>query len=152
MTVHVWTISCFLYAVCLSIQGFVSTKRIIYISLRYNRGFALGLVQEAEADTHPPFSLWNFFFFQFVTRLYYANIALNQQFKHSFKSTAAPLYNFAGQYKAWICFIKMTTQGSRVKRFLVLNESQLTSSVSFTRRICSRRSCRSLNVDCAVME
>lgn len=28
----------------------------------------------------------------------------------------------------------------------------LTSSVSFTRRICSRRSCRSLNVDCAVME
>lgn len=28
----------------------------------------------------------------------------------------------------------------------------LTSSVSFTLRICSRRSCRSLNVDCAVME
>lgn len=30
--------------------------------------------------------------------------------------------------------------------------SRLTSSVSFTRRICSRRSWRSLNVDCAVME
>ena len=28
----------------------------------------------------------------------------------------------------------------------------LTSSMSFTRRICSRRSCRSLKVDCAVME
>lgn len=32
------------------------------------------------------------------------------------------------------------------------NSFTLTSSVSFTRRICSRRSCRSLNVDCAVME
>ena len=37
-------------------------------------------------------------------------------------------------------------------RALSLQDLILTSSVSFTRKICSRRSCRSLNVDCAVIE
>ena len=38
------------------------------------------------------------------------------------------------------------------ERALSLQDLILTSSVSFTRKICSRRSCRSLNVDCAVIE
>lgn len=38
------------------------------------------------------------------------------------------------------------------EKMFILEELTLTSSVSFTRRICSRRSWRSLNVDCAVME
>lgn len=52
------------------------------------------------------------------------------------------------------CKIPNFIDQNRIKCYhrYVLNGLTLTSSVSFTRRICSRRSCRSLNVDCAVME
>lgn len=53
---------------------------------------------------------------------------------------------------SWIKTIKMFRIVAAKQRLLRIKHCTLTSSVSFTRRICSLRSWRSLKVDCAVME